>query len=84
MISFPCGPVRVDLGDVIVGQLLHLLLRPQQFVFGNDAALGLLFEMLDGVAADMANGDAAILGHFLTTLVNSIRRSWLSPAKRCG
>src|SRR5690242_15646009 len=53
----------VDLGDALVGQLLQPVLRPVDVVRAGLAVLLEVLEPVDGVAADVAGGDPALLGH---------------------
>ena len=45
---------RVDLLDVGVGHLLHVVERPALFVFADELVLEQLLQMLIGIAADVA------------------------------
>ena len=58
----------VDLLHVLVGDLLELLLGPLELVGGDLAGLLERLEVLAGVAADVAHGDPAVLGHVLDDL----------------
>src|SRR5690606_4272991 len=51
----------VDLGDVLLGELVELLLRPPGLVLADLALLDQLVEGVLGVAADVAHRDAAVL-----------------------
>ena len=69
MISFSLWrQVGVNLGDVFVRQLLQFLLGVLGVVFGDAAVVAVLLELLHGVAPDVADGHAAILGHLADDL----------------
>jgi hypothetical protein len=55
----------VELGDLGVGQFLSGLERLAFFVFADDFVFEKLFEMFVGVAADVAQGDAAFFGNVI-------------------
>src|SRR5512143_2375270 len=54
--------------DVFVGQILHLFLRLLAVVLGHVLVLLRLLQVLDGVAADVAQGDLRLLAEFLRQL----------------
>src|ERR1700694_334275 len=52
----------VDFADVAIGELLDVVLRPALVVFGYRLGLEEILEMGDGVALDIAHGNARRLG----------------------
>lgn len=55
--------VSVNFGDEFIGQLLRFFLTDSSFVFGDHAAFSFFLEEIDGVSADVANGDASVFRH---------------------
>ena len=70
----------VDLGDVLVGELLGALLGAPLLVVADVAVSDELLEMVHAVPADVANGDPALLGEVADDLDQLLRRSSVS----CG
>src|SRR5450755_1081551 len=72
----------VDFADVAIGEFLDVVLRPALVVFGDGLGLEQFFEVGDGIASDIAHGNACGLGllvhdlhQFLSSLLGQ-RRHW--------
>src|SRR4051812_48277120 len=70
--SFLVGEMLVDLCDVLIGELLNLFFRILDLIFCDAAFFAGFLESFHGVATDVADGHAAILGHFTNDLYKFI------------
>src|SRR2546430_7090932 len=61
---FLVSEVSINLPDIIVRELLQLFFGMLDVVLGGAAIVGVFFELFHGIAADVANRHATILGHF--------------------
>src|SRR5215831_16969378 len=64
-IGFLAGKGLVDLFDDLVGQVLHLGRKRMVLVLAHLVILLSLLQMFHAVAADIAHGDASLLGVFM-------------------
>src|SRR2546425_5119977 len=55
----------IDLGDVLVCELLEFFLGVFHFILGRAAIMAVFLQLLHGIAADVADGHPPVLGHFL-------------------
>lgn len=78
---FLLGAHLVDLLDVLVGEILNVLFGLLLVVLGQFALLLGLLDVVDCVAADVADGDLGILGVFADLLRETLRRSSVSCGK---